>query len=237
MRKVTLLFVSLLLVGCGLMATPTPSPTSRPTATPTPTQTPKYYPTADPQTAQELRYRLQEPGGYYHEVTAPDGLQFKYFSLLVISSGEIGTLQIGNFALDILWVYERNRIVAKYPLVLGVQEGNTYVPYYVGYSGTPERQTYLDYLQQHGILERGRKIFPSISGSYVSRKGIEWQSCGKDVFCRLGRYMQDTYSQDYKVINRVMGWEVIPEGWALAWMWDAATDANSIPEAQKIDLP
>lgn len=49
--------------------------------------------------------------------------------------------------------------------------------------------------------------------------------------------MQDTYKRDYKVINRVMGWEAIPEGWALAWMWDAATDENALPEDQKINLP
>ena len=235
MRKLLFVVLALLLAGCGLVATPTPNSTPRPTVTPTPE--PRYYPTADPQIVQELRYRVQEPKGYYHEFTTPEGKTIRYFSLMVVSTGETGRLQAGDFTLDILWVYERNRIVAQYPLVVGVQDGDAYVPYYVGYAGTPERQTYLDYLQQNEILERGRRIFPSVSGDYISRSGIDWQSCGEDTFCRLGRYMQQTYSLDNKVINRVMGWNAIPEGWALAWMWDAATDDNTLPEYQKVNLP
>lgn len=237
MRKLTLLLVSLLLVlaGCSFMATPTPSPTPRPTATPTPA--PRYYPTVDTQTAQELRYRILEPKDYYHESISPDGTIIRFFSLMVISSGKTGVMQAGDFVLDILWVYERNRIATQYPLVLGVQQGNTYVPYYVGYSGDIERQTYLDYLEQNGILDRGRKIYPSISGDFVSRSGVDWQTCGDSAFCRLGQYMQETYNLDYRLINRVMGWNAIPEGWALAWMWDAATEKNFDPMFTKVDIP
>ncbi|WP_322508706.1 hypothetical protein [Anaerolinea sp.] len=235
MRKLVILLVSLLLAGCGLVPTPTPSPTPRPTVTPT--QAPRYYPTVDPQTSQEIRYRVQEPKDYYHESLAPDGTIIKFFSLMVISSGKTGVMQAGDFVLDVLWVYERNRIATQYPLIIAVQEGKTYTPYYVGYSGDIDRQTYLEYLEQNGILDRGRKIFPSVSGDFVNRSGIDWQACGDSTFCRLGQYLQETYDLDYRLINRVMGWNAIPEGWALAWMWDAATEENSDPQFMKINLP
>lgn len=228
MHKRSFLLVLPLLAGCGLTATPTPSPLPWPTATLTPA--PRYYPTPDTQTAQELLYRVPEPEDYYSEFT-PDGTRvFKSFSLMVVSSGNTGTLQAGNFMLDVLWVYERNRVVAYYPLVLGVQEGETYTPYYLAHEGEIERQAYLELLEQEGILERGRRFFPSIGGEFVSRSGIDWSSCNRGVLCRLGQYMQETYALDNKLIHRTMGWQPIPEGWALAWMWDVAT-------TDKITLP
>jgi hypothetical protein len=233
MRKLILLFLAFLLAGCSLSATPTPTPI--PTATPTPAA--RYYPTADPQTAQLLR-SLPEPSDYYVELSPPGSQKvFKAFTLMVISSGETATMSAGDFVLDVLWVYERNRTVAYYPLVVGVQEGDTYTPYYMGYAGTAGRQEYLEFLQNNDILARGRKIFPFVEGDYVSRAGIDWQECGEDVVCRLGRHMQETYALDHQMQLGIVGVSPIPEGWVLAFLWDAATATNTLPGEEKITLP
>ncbi len=234
MRKLILLLLFFLVAGCSFK--PAPAVTPIPTVTPTPAA--RYYPTADPQTAQALLSQVEIPKDYYHEKKLPDGTKIQYFFLEVISSGEITTMSAGDFVLDVVWVYERNRTVAYYPLVVGAQEGETYTPYYMGYAGAAKRQEYLDFLQNNDILGRGRRIYPSITGDYVSRGGIDWQGCGESVFCRLGKYMQDTYALDHQVELGIVGVNApIPEGWALAFLWDAATNDNALPEYQKINLP
>ncbi len=239
MRKWLFLLIALLLAGCGLGRTPTPSPTPRPTVTPTPA--PRYYPTLDASMRQELLYRIQKPKIYYREITDPDGTKYELFGLMVISSGKTDTIQVDKYDVDVVWVYERNLGATYYPLVIGVQDGQSYTPYYFGYDGEPNRQAYLAYLEEHGILERGRKLFPTVSdqsGGYVSLyKKIEWDKCGDSTYCRLGKYMQDTYGLDGKVIGQSIGLDPIPEGWVLAWMWDAATEENSDPAFIKVDLP
>lgn len=237
MRKLLFLFV-FLLTGCGLMATPAPTRTPRPTATPT--EAPRYYPTLDASMQQELLYRVPKPKVYYRKVSLPDGTKYEMFSLMVISSGKTDTLKAGKYDLDVVWVYERNLHAAYYPLVVGVWDGETYTPYYLAYTGDPDRQAYLAYLEEQGVLERGRKLFPSVSdqsGGYVSlSKRIEWERCGDDTYCELGKYMQDTYGVDNWVTDQLMGLYPIPEGWALAWMWDAAME-NFLPNERIVDLP
>lgn len=239
MRKTIVFMLALvLLAGCSLRATPAPTATPRPT--PTPTEEMRFYPKPDASLRQELLYRVPKPNPYYKEVTAPDGRKYELFGLMVISSGKTETFKAGNYDLDVVWVYERNLDAAYYPLVVGVWDGETYTPYYAGYTGAPERQAYLMFLEEKGILERGRKLFPSVadkSGGYVSlHKQIEWDRCGDSTYCRLGKYMQETYQMDRKVIGQYAGLDPIPEGWALAWMWDAAME-NYLPSEQKIDLP
>lgn len=237
MRNTILLMLLLVLAGCSFRATPAPTAVPRPT--PTPTEAPRYYPTLDASMRQELLYRVPKPKPYYREITIPDGTKYELFGFMVISSGKTDTLKAGKYDLDVVWVYERSLDAAYYPLVVGVWDGGTYMPYYVGYSGEPERQKFITYLEERGILERGRKLFPSVSdlsGGYVSLyKKIEWDRCGDSAYCKLGKYMQDTYGMDGKVTGQFMGNAPIPEGWALAWMWDAATEENS--DFPKIDLP
>ncbi len=57
MRKLLFLFV-LMLTGCGLMATPTPTRTPRPTATPT--EALEYYPTVEPEIQMLLTEYFEE---------------------------------------------------------------------------------------------------------------------------------------------------------------------------------
>ncbi len=243
MRKLTLLLVSLLLAGCGLMATPTPTPTPRPTATPTPE--PRYYPTVDSQTSKAVLEQVPKPfKRYYSEVTSPiDGTVYSAFSLTVVSSGKIESLKAGDWNLDVVWVYERNGNPrpAFYPLVVGVEDKDGYTPYYTRYAGESNRDSYLKFLEERSILERGRLLFPgiqSVKGGYVNLyEEIDWQACGEDVFCRLGRYMEERYGLDDEVTHQIMGAFSIPEGWALAWMWDAATEENADPQFMKINLP
>ncbi len=243
MRKLVLLLVSLLLVGCGLRSTPTPSPTPRPTMTPTPE--PRYYPTPDYETSKMILEQVPKPfKGYYSEITSPiDGTVYSAFSLTVVSSGKIESLRAGDWSLDVVWVYERNGSPrpAFYPLVVGVEDKDRYTPYYTRYLGEHNRNSYLKYLGEHAILERGRLLFPgieSVKGGYVSLYGgIDWQSCGEGTFCRLGQYMQEKFGLDDDVTHQIMGAFPIPEGWALAWMWDAATEENADPQFMKINLP
>ncbi len=238
MRKLLFLFV-LMLTGCGLMATPTPTRTPRPTATPT--ETPRYYPTVEPDLRDYLLKQLTKdsfPHRYYEESEG------NYFVARTVSTGKTETIQIGNWTLDVLWVYERNASVVLYPLVVGVSDGKRYTPYMLDYDGSSlderfaDRDKYFEYLTDNNIFERGRKFFPRVQGDFVSRTGIDWEKCGDNTFCQLGKYMQDTYKLDESVTSGIVGINYpIPEGWVLAWRWIPATDVNSAPGFQKVDLP
>lgn len=233
MRKLIFLLLFFLLAGCSLK--PVPAATAIPTVTSTPKE--PYYPPVD--LAIKTAIVEQIPSlPPYEEFTTDDGTLVRRMVLIAISSGKTDTLQAGDWTLDVVWVYERNASVSFYPLVMGVQEGDTYTPYYMGYAGAAERQEYLDFLQKNDILERGRRIYPSITGDYVSRAGIDWQGCGESVFCRLGRYMQETYALDRQVQLGIVGVNSpIPEGWALAFLWNVATEDNTLPEYIKVNLP
>lgn len=229
-----ILLALLFVVGCA----PAHAPSISIPATPTLTATPAagYYAPVDADTAQALRASLPIPGDYYVEIAPPGQQVVRAFALVVISSGEIGIMQAGDWRLDVVWVFERNRAIARYPLVVGVQDRDAYLPYYLAYQGAPERVTYLGYLTRNGILDRGRKLFPSVEGEFVSRAGIDWASCGADTACNLGKFMQ-AYGMDKSLISGILGWRPIPDGWALAWKWDAATEANTLPGEEKIVLP
>jgi hypothetical protein len=171
----------------------------------------------------------------YYEST--DG---NYFVAMTVSTGEIEQMTAGKWVLDVLWVYERNADTVFYPLVLGVQDGDSYTPYlFPAYDDFPkEREAYFRYLEENGILEAGRLIFPRVQGDFVHRTGIDWEGCGEGTFCQVGRYMQGNYGLDRAVELGIVGVNYpIPEGWALAWYWIPATDRNSLPESQKINLP
>lgn len=244
MRKWLLIALVVLLSGCGLLTSPEPTPTTTPRPTVTPTPEPRYYPTADPQTTKAVLEQVYKPyQAYYLEATSPvDGTVYSTFSLTVVSSGKTDVFKTGDWRLDVVWVYERNSNPkpAFYPLVVGVEGKDGYTPYYTRYTGDRDRGSYLRYLDERSILERGRLLFPgieSVKGGYVSLWGIDWKACGEDEFCRLGQYIQEQYGLDDEVTHQIMGAFPIPEGWVLAWMWDAATDENTLPEYQKINLP
>lgn len=238
MRKLTLLLVSLLLAGCGLMATPTQTPTPRPTATPTPEL--RYYPMAEKDVVVSLIKQIPKEwvSRSYEEIPIADGV-IKRFVLIAVSTGRLEQIQINDWLVDVVWIYHRNATASLYPLVVGVQEGESYSPYYVRYTGQFERDEYLAYLKEHGILDKGRLLFPSVKGDFVDRKtDIDWQACGETLFCRLGRYMEETYGLDHSVVSGGAGLNTpILEGWVLAWMWDAAIDENTLPKYQKVNLP
>ncbi len=232
---IALLLAACTLVGC-LAGPAEPMPTPHPTATLTPA--PRYYPTLDPSLRQELMYRIPKPEPYYHLDRLADGREYEAFRFEVVSSGQTSTLQAGQYTLDVVWVYERNAVGAvQYPLVVGAWDGTAYTPYYTRFrrfhqpGHTTERQSYLAYLEENEILARGRYLLPNIAdrkGGFVSLYGlIDWQKCGETTFCQVGRYMQTTYQLDAAVVGQYLGLNPIPEGWALAWMWDAATTENT----------
>ncbi|GAP07486.1 MULTISPECIES: hypothetical protein [Anaerolinea] len=236
MRKTIVFMLALvLLAGCSLRATPTPTAAPRPT--PTPTEEVRYYPTVSPDIRTSLVNQLPSdtfPSRYYEP---PEG---NYFVAMTVSTGETGQMTAGKWTLDVLWVYERNASVVFYPLVLGVWDGNTYTPYlFPAYDEFPtDRESYFRYLDDNRILERGRLIFPRVQGDFVSRTGIDWQKCGESTFCQVGRFMQETYNLDRVVELGIVGVNYpIPEGWALAWYWIPSTEKNTMPGFDKVDLP
>ena len=239
MRKSLIVFAFMFaLAGCGMFSTPAPTPTPPPTATPT--QAPRYYPTPEEKIKISLIQQLPKetfPKRYYE---VPEG---NYYVAMTISTGETGQMVVGDWTLDILWVYERNASVVLYPIVVGVWDGKTYTPYlyhgYPGYNEIPkERDVYLDYLQKHEIFDKGRLIFPRVQGDFVSRTGIDWQQCGENTFCRLGQYIEDKYHLDRLVEMGIVGVNTpIPEGWVLAWYWIPSTEVNTLPGFEKVELP
>jgi hypothetical protein len=232
MRKTFAITLALMLLcGCAQYAD-----TSNATPVPTAEET-QYYPTPSPEIAESITQQLPAkifPKRYYE---SPSG---NYFVAMTVSTARIGQMTAGKWVLDVLWVYERNAGVSLYPLVLGVSDGNSYTPYlFPAYDDFPkERESYFRYLEENGILEAGRLIFPRVQGNFVNRTGIDWERCGESTFCQVGRYMQEKYNLDRAVQLGIVGINYpIPKGWALAWYWIPATDRNSLPESQKINLP
>lgn len=237
MRTLVFLLVSLLLAGCGRMAAPAPSPTPRPTATPT--LEPRYYPSAEKDVVVSLIRQIPKEwvSQTYQEIPSDNGV-IKRFVIVAASTGRLEQIQIRDWQVDVVWVYQRGATVSLYPLVVGVQGKDEYVPYYVRYTGQPVRNKYLSYLEEHGILDRGRLLFPLVEGNFIDRRtDIDWEACGETLYCQLGKYMQETYRLDHDVVLGAVGTSPIPEGWVLGWTWDAATDENTLREYQKVDLP
>jgi hypothetical protein len=209
------------------------------TATPVPvTEETQFYPTVSPEIAESIIKQLPPgifPKRYYETQNG------NYFVAMTVSTGKIEQMTAGKWVLDVLWVYERNAGVVAYPLVLGVQDGDSYTPYlFPAYDDFPkEREAYFRYLEENGILEAGRLIFPRVQGDFVHRTRIDWEGCRESTtFCQVGRYMQGNYGLDRAVELGIVGINYpIPKGWALAWYWIPATDRNSLPESQKINLP
>lgn len=219
-------FLAILLTACGHAAnTPIPLP---PTLTPTPA--PRYYPTVSPDVRQAMLYAMNKPfGSYYQEAVDENGKTHRFIMLTAVSSGETATTIVSDWTVDVAWVYERNAAgVAYYPLVIGVQEGEQYQPYYTRYA-LSQREAYLAYLAEREILKRGRVLYASVAGNFVSPGEIDWRACGETLFCRLGRYMQERFGLDHLVIAQLA--QQFPEGWMLAWEWDAATEENTSPDA------
>lgn len=234
MRKLLLLF-AFLLAGCSLAPTPTPAPV--PTATPTPAA--RYYSKPGKDVVTSLMQQIPQNwvSQSYSELSTDDGV-IKEFVLTAVSTGALDKIQVQDWVIDVVWVYHRNASVALYPLIVGVQDGGNYIPYYFRYNGQPARDDYLTYLAEHGILERGRILSPFVRDFVDPKTDIDWLACGSDTFCQVGRYMQETYNLDHAVVSGVIGVDnPIPEGWILAWKWDAATDENTLPEYQKVNLP
>lgn len=230
MRKLILVLIfAFLLAGCSL--SPTPAPTSVPVATPTPAV--RYYSKPSKDVVATLIQQIPQRvvSQTYFELPTDDGI-IKEFDIFAVSTGDLDQIQVQNWLVDVVWVYHRNASVSLYPLVVGVQDGNRYVPYYFHYTGQPARDDYLTYLAENGILERGRKVYPFVRDFVDPQTGVDWQACGTTTFCQLGRYMQETYNLDRAVVSGVIGVDnPIPAGWALAWNWVAA------PGEEKIALP
>lgn len=232
MRKL-ILVVAFLLAGCSLSPTPPPTPTV------TPTPAARYYskPSKDVIAALLQQIPQKSVSQSYFEIPVDDGI-IKEFDIIVVSTGALDQIQVRDWSVDVVWVYHRNASVALYPLIVGVQDGGNYIPYYFHYNGQPARDDYLTYLAEHGILERGRKLYPFVRDFVDPKTDIDWLACGSDTFCQVGRYMQETYNLDHAVVSGVIGVDnPILAGWALAWNWVAATDENTLPEYQKVNLP
>lgn len=236
MRKTILLTLLLVfLAGCSFRATP--APTATPRSTSTPTEAVRYYPTVSPEIRTSLAKQLPLetfPKRYYE---LPEG---NYFVAMTVSTGETGQMTVGKWTLDVLWVYERNTSVVFYPIVVGVWDEDKYTPYlYPAYDEFPvDRDGYFGYLQENRILEKGRLIFPRVQGEFVSRTGIDWKKCGDSTFCQVGCFMEEKYKLDHIVTSGIVGVNnPIPEGWALAWYWIPATEKNTMPGFEKVNLP
>jgi len=227
MKRFVLVLFSFLLASC---AAATPAPTVIPFPT---VSSGKSYPAVSPDIKQVVLADVQKPD------VAFDGT----LNVKVISSGEFYTANTiingQEYALDLLTVYERNTSVVAYPLVVGVLKDGMYVPFYSVYDGEQSRGAYLAYLEEHDILTRGRRLYPELYGDFVTENGIDWSRCGQTPLqCEVGEYMAQQYNLDEFLYQQMLGVnQPIPEGWALAWTWSAATPDNTLPGFDKVVLP
>jgi hypothetical protein len=200
-----------------------------------------------------------------------DGVSYHVLTKTVISKGpqtqQVYSYEGGDWLVDTVLVYERSPFaVLEYPLAIGVmdQSNHVYYPFYdrfnyfdyqAVYRGetdfTQQRKLYLAYLQEQGLLERGRFLYPGFSsgpqdGYLIDPfKGIEWDNPGLDGLLGfqgsaprlLGLWMEDQYHMDSSVISDTVSDNRVPVDWILMWPWDAATEENTDPTFLKIQLP
>jgi hypothetical protein len=209
MRKLTLMIVSLLLVGCGLMSTPTPSPTPRPTATPT--QEIHYMPTAEIDVAKRIHT-------YFSDYIRPSSWQVEPEPMIVIpsliSTGETGNLEVDldhkTVIVDYLVVYDYVYLGYGVPTVkvaYGISDEADYF-YLLNnefWSGNKysRRQAYEDVTAR---FQRGTLVGVNFYGDgFVSMDlRVHWDKCEemlenstrKDakVFCDVGSHLEKIQS-------------------------------------------
>lgn len=226
MRKLTLMVISLLLVGCGLMTTPTPSPTPRPTATPT--KVLEYYPTVETQ----IRDLLTETFDQYKKIPAYQEVNGEK-SLVVwplISTGKFETIPIQvqgkNIDLDVIWVIDYNHIKtpAQFPYVFGVwvDDEHTYYLFANGSSNQPIISNRDETKKQiPDLLPKGIPFLVRI-GTFIERGKVDWESCNyPKSLCDFGSYYANEI--DFGVtrlfISRTE--QKIPNWWFLyGWLFD-----------------
>ncbi len=222
MRKLLFLFV-LMLTGCGLMATPTPTRTPRPTATPT--EALEYYPTVEP----EIQMLLTEYFEEYKKIPAYQEVNGEK-SLTVwplISTGKIETIPIRekNIELDVIWVIHYTDLApVQFPYVYGIwlKDENTYYLF----ANSPSSQPAVsdrDVTRKEilTLLPRGIPFLVRV-GTFVERAKVDWEKCNyQKSLCEFGSYYSDEI--DFGVtplfINRTE--QKVPNWWFLyGWLFD-----------------
>ncbi|MGB9800979.1 MAG: hypothetical protein ACPLUL_12880 [Thermanaerothrix sp.] len=181
MRKLLFLFV-LLLTGCGLMATPTPTRTPRPTATPT--EEIRYLPTASNDTGKAIH-------GYFSNLVRFPVYQTEPLPRITISSlvstgetGEMSALAGGEtITADYLMAYDYlylGYVVPVVKVIYGLQWGDEYfylleAPFWSGESYSRE-QAQKDAQER---FHRGAVLGVAFYGEgFVSRDlRIDWDKC------------------------------------------------------------
>lgn len=224
MRKLTLLLVSLLFAGCGLMATPTPTPTPRPTATPD--KGLEYYPPVDP----EVRNLLIGAFEQYKKIPAYQELDGEK-SLVVwplISTGKFETIPIleKSVELDVVWVIDYNHIKTpvQFPYVYGVwfEKDKSYYLFANSASSQPTISDRDEAKQQ--ILQDLPTGIPFLVrvGSFVERGKVDWGRCNyPQSLCDFGSFYAEKIDFGVTRLFISRSEQRIPDWWFLyGWLYD-----------------
>lgn len=186
MRKLTLLLVSLLLVGCGLRSTPTPSPTPRPTATPT--EEVRFMPTADIDTAKTIHEHFSNYVKQSPWQTVPEP---RIVISSLVSTGETGSMEV-HFeqhvvSVDYLVVYDYIYLGFGVPTVkvaYGIYDHENYF-YLLGNEFWEGKDFSQKQAQEDVAIRFPRGSFVGVNfygDGFVSRDlRVHWDKC-KDVF-------------------------------------------------------
>lgn len=184
-----------------------------------------FYPPVSPEVQEVFKDipRLQANETYQEY----DGLKVAQF--VVYSSGKVENLTFNEMTFPALWVYDATRKnVVQYPLVLALpaDEGKCtpfYQPAYDPPAEWLDCQIYLTALEPW--IQRGKLLFPAITGEYVFPDHIAWEDCTDAPYCTFGRILSAKYASydiDRHILQRSLS--RVPKGWVLAWTFGSSEE-------------
>ena len=217
MKKSPLL--TLILLAIITACRPQPSLESPPILTQRPTEYSTYTPIPDEvqeQVKEKLSYALDNLA--YVEQESPDGEIIHYYQLIGLSTGELHTLELNGYRLDVLDIYLMMIPgPLSIPVVVGVedlQEG-TYTSLIAGYQDS-SRPGLLDEVAT--LYPRWQEVMVMLMGDTVTSNGVNWEACSDDdpLHCEIGQALEDTYQAEMQLL-RIQALDRVPQSFALPW--------------------
>ena len=218
MNKTILFFIlAMLIAACGPKSAPLSNP---PVLTQRPIESPKYTPIPDETQAmveEKLSYALSNVA--YVEQESPSGEVIHYYQLIGLSTGNLHTLKLDGYQLDVLNIYLMMIPgPISVPVLVGIEDkqGGVYTKLVPGF----QNYTKDDFLKEVAILyPRWQEVFIMLMGDAVTSTGVDWEACSDNdlLYCKIGQALEDAYQTEMQLL-RIQALYRVPEGFVLPWI-------------------